>query len=163
MKIRHLSADDNLYTVSHIYEESWKCAYRDILPAEYLRNLPAGHWVPYLKNAGRESLVLVEDQQIIGTSSYCASRSTDFKDWGEIVSIYLLPEYTRKGYGQSLLRATMDELQHLGFHDIFLWVLEENLGARQFYEKMGFQPSGRYLNDNISGKALREIQYCYHI
>lgn len=81
MKIRHLSKDDNLYAVSRIYEESWKSAYRDILPKEYLKNLPAGHWVPYLKNAGKNSLILMEGQQIIGTSSYSASRSTDFENW----------------------------------------------------------------------------------
>lgn len=163
MEIRHLSADDDLNAISRIYEESWKSTYRDILPAAYLEQLPAGHWVPYLKSAGRESLVLTEGHQIIGTSSYGASRSLDFKGWGEIVSIYLLPEYTGKGYGKPLLRAAMTELQLLGFHDIFLWVLEENFIARRFYEKMGFQLSGHYLDDCIGGRELREVQYCYHI
>lgn len=81
-------------------------------------------------------------------------------DWGEIVSIYLLPEYMGKGYGRALMTAVINLLKEMAFENIFLWVLEENHNARGFYEKMGFEPSGRYHNDNIGGKALREMQYC---
>lgn len=163
MEIRHLSVDDDLNAISRIYEESWKSTYRDILPAAYLEQLPAGHWVPYLENVGENALVLTENRQIIGITSFGESRFSNFQNWGEIVSIYLLPEHTGNGYGKPLLRAGMNELQRLGFHDIFLWVLEENLIARRFYEKMGFQLSGHYLDDCIGGRELREVQYCYHI
>ena len=44
---------------------------------------------------------------------------------------------------------------------MFLWVLEENLGARHFYEKEGFSATDDDLNDNIGGKDLREIRYIY--
>ena len=59
-----------------------------------------------------------------------------------------------------LLSAAVRELAHLGFRDIFLWVLEENLRARKFYEKEGFEFSGNYLDNNIGGKEVRELQYC---
>ncbi|RKI85043.1 N-acetyltransferase [bacterium 0.1xD8-71] len=53
------------------------------------------------------------------------------------------------------------ELHKLGFQDIFLWVLEENLRARKFYEKCGFTSAGRSMEYEIGGKMLREMQYCY--
>ena len=45
----------------------------------------------------------------------------------------------------------------MGYRNIFVWVLEENLRARKFYEKEGFVMTDVYLDDNIGGKDVREI------
>lgn len=97
----------------------------------------------------------------MGTSSVCKSRFEQFHDWGEIISIYLLPDYMGKGYGKTLLKSAISELKMQGFENIFLWVLEENIRARHFYEKSGFVPTDDFLDDNIGGKELREIRYVY--
>lgn len=160
MKIRHIKQDDDRFAISRIYEESWKFAYKDIIPQSYLDSIPPGCWAANLDKEGMNTLVLIEDGIFIGTSSYCKSRFSDFSNFGEIVSIYLLPQYISKGYGKMLLSAAVRELAHLGFNDIFLWVLEDNLRARKFYEKEGFEFSGNYLDNNIGGKEVRELQYC---
>ena len=49
----------------------------------------------------------------------------------------------------------------MGYRNIFVWVLEENLRARKFYEKEGFVMTDVYLDDNIGGKDVREIRYIY--
>ncbi len=163
MEIRHIRENDDRLAISHIYEESWKFAYKDIIPQSYLESIPAGRWVSGLDKEGMNTLVLIEDDTFIGTSGYCKSRFPDFNGWGEIVSIYLLPQYMGKGYGKCLLDAVIRELVCLGFYDIFLWVLEDNLRARKFYEKAGFTSTQNYLDDNIGGKELREIQYYYSV
>lgn len=163
MEIRHIKQTDDRFAISHIYEESWKYAYKDIIPQSYLKSIPTGHWIPNLDKAGMNTLVLIGNDTFIGTSSYCKSRFSDFDSFGEIVSIYFLPQYMGKGYGKQLLDAAINELTKLGYRDIFLWVLEENHRARKFYEKAGFVLSDNYLDDNIGGKELREIQYCYHV
>ena len=84
-----------------------------------------------------------------------------YSDSGEVISIYFLLDYMRKGYGTKLLGAVMNELKKQGFNDVFLWVLEENSIARQFYENYGFNCSNDYLDDNIGGKDLREVRYVY--
>ncbi len=160
MEIRHIKQSDDRFAISHIYEESWKFAYKNIIPQSYLESIPAGRWAPYLDKEGVNTIVLIEGDMLIGTSSYCRSRSSDFSDLGEIISIYLLPQYIGKGYGKPLLDAAVGGLEQSGFDDIFLWVLEDNLRARKFYEKAGFTPSGIYLDDTIGGKELKEIQYC---
>ncbi len=161
MEIRHIQRNDDRLAISRIYEESWKFAYKDIIPESYLESIPTGCWAPNIEKEGMNTLVLIKDGMFIGTSSYCKSRFSDFSDLGEIVSIYFLPQYIGKGYGKLLLDAVIEELGQLGFHEIFLWVLEDNLRARKFYEKAGFTSSGNYLNDNIGGKDLREMQYKY--
>lgn len=142
------------------YEESWKYAYKNIIPQSYLESIPAGHWASNLDKDGMNTIVLIEDDRYVGTSSYCKSRFSEFSNFGEIVSIYFLPQYIGKGYGKLLMAAAVGELEQLGFDEIFLWVLEDNLRARKFYEKEGFTPSGNYLEDSIGQKELREMQYC---
>lgn len=159
MEIRRLKSSDSRSELSRIYEESWKYAYRGIIPQSYLDSIPSGHWADAVDREGRYSLILLDQGQMIGTSSFGKSRFSELSDWGEIVSIYLLPAYMGKGFGGSLLNAVLGELVQMGFSSFFLWVLEENARARRFYEREGFSESGRTLDDEIGGKALREVQY----
>ena len=43
MHIRHMAPGDDKLSVSRIYEESWRAAYRGILPQDYLDRIPAGY------------------------------------------------------------------------------------------------------------------------
>lgn len=108
-------------------------------------------------------MICIDDDCFIGTSSFGKSRFEKFSDWGEIISIYLLPDYLGKGYGKILLQAAISELEKMGYKNIFLWVLRENIRARCFYERFGFSRTDDYLDDNIGGKELQEIRYIYKI
>lgn len=138
MKIRYLSSADDKAAISKIYEESWKHVYQGIIPQTYLDSVPEGQWASNLDSPNLKTLVCVEDGRLIGTSSFGKSRMEKYDHWGEIISIYLLPDYMGKGYGKALLQAAVSELKKLGFEDVFLWVLEENIRARRFYERFGF-------------------------
>lgn len=163
IKTRKINQADSREEISNIYEQSWKYAYKGIIPQDFLDRIPSGQWCKAFDNPERYTLVMLDDDKIIGTSSYCKSRYDDYKDWGEIISIYFLPEYMGKGYGRQLIEKVINELKAMGFETIFLWVLEDNYRARHFYEKCGFKNSGKYYDDNIGGKQLRELQYVYCI
>jgi len=161
VEIRYLTPSDDRSAISRVYEESWKWAYRGIIPRDYLNSIPKGRWATGLDKPGGETLVCVDDGRIVGTSSFCKSRFEQFPGWGEIISIYLLPEYTGRGCGRALLESAVSELKKQGYEDIFLWVLEENVRARRFYERFGFAATDDFLNDRIGGRDLREIRYIY--
>ncbi|MDO5601789.1 MAG: GNAT family N-acetyltransferase [Oscillospiraceae bacterium] len=161
MKIRYLLPSDDAMAVSRIYEESWKYAYKGIIPQSYLEAIPAGRWAQNAEIAPWKTLVCVENGVLAGTACFCGSRFQQFEGWGEVVSLYLLPGYMGKGYGKSLLKRAVSELEKQGYEDIFLWVLEENERARHFYEQFGFLPAGDVLEDNIGGRNLREVRYIY--
>lgn len=163
MIIRKINQTDSRYEISNIYEQSWKYAYKGIIPQEYLDSIPSGQWCGAIDNPNRHTLIMLDGDKIIGTSSYCKSRFDDYKEWGEIISIYFLPEYMGRGYGKRLLEKSVNELKAMGFKTIFLWVLEDNHKARHFYERFGFKYSGEYFEDNIGGKQLRELQYVYNL
>lgn len=161
MEIRKIKASDSRLEISRIYEESWKYAYRGMIPDAYLDRIPAGRWCSAIDAEGRYSLVLLDGDKRIGTSSYGASRFQDSKGWGEIISLYLLPGYCGRGFGKLLLDEAVRGLKNLGFRDIFLYVLEENYRARNFYEKYGFVNSNEFAEDDIGGKTLRELKYIF--
>ncbi|MBD5551666.1 MAG: GNAT family N-acetyltransferase [Lachnospiraceae bacterium] len=159
MDIRYLSSEDDLFEISSIYEKSWKYAYKDIVPQDFLDSIPAGRWADRIGEKGINNLVVMENGLLVGTASFCRSRWKEYSDYGEVISIYFLPEYIGKGYGKHLLSKCVEELKKLGFSDILLWVLEDNHRARNFYEKNGFAYSEECRIDTIGGKELRELLY----
>lgn len=161
MEIRYLTHSDNRLEISKIYEASWKYAYRDIIPQAYLDSIPKGNWAAALDAADRQTLVCLDDGNYIGTSSFGKSRLAQYPDCGEIISIYLLPEYIGKGYGKALLKAVVSELKKQGFEEVFLWALEDNTKAKNFYTHFGFAITEDRLNIKIGGKELREVRFVY--
>ena len=161
MEIRYMTPSDDRIAISRIYEESWKAAYRGIIPQDYLDSIQEGRWVNNLDIPEWFTMVCIEQGEYIGTSSFCRSRFKQYPDAGEVISIYLLPDYWGKGYGKELLKNVLDELKFQGFSEVFLWVLEENSRARRFYESYGFICTDDTLDDRIGGKSLREIRYVY--
>lgn len=162
MDIRYLNEQDDQLAISRVYEESWKHAYRGIIPDAYLAGISKGSWAAHLEDGGKRTLVLLEHDTIVGTSSFCKSRWEHTEGFGEVVSIYLLPDYMGKGYGKPLLQAAVQGLKEMGFTNVCLWVLEENTRARRFYEAFGFTPWDAYQEDTIGGRAVREVQYRYY-
>lgn len=160
MTIRPILPTDDPMAVSRVYEESWKTAYRGILPDEYLDSIPIGHWMT-ARTAGPtdRTLLLLDGADVIGVSTVCRSRFPDWPDWGEVVSLYLRPAYMDQGHGGPLLEAAVQALRQQGFDRVFLWVLEENARARHFYEKHGFACSGAAMETELGGKTVREVQY----
>ena len=106
-----------------------------MIPQEYLDTIPTGRWANSIGIAGMNDLILIEKEKIIGTASFCKSRWEKYSNYGEIVSIYFLPDYIGKGCGRLLLNKCMEELRQCGFSKVFLWVLEDYHWARKFYEK----------------------------
>lgn len=159
MEIRHITQNDNPLEISKIYESSWKYAYKGMIPQDYLDSIPMGQWANSISKVGMNNLVLIENGMMIGTASFCKSRWEKYRDYGEIVSIYFLPDYIGKGYGRLLLNRCIEELKQCGFRKVLLWVLEDNHRARKFYEKNGFICSEIFMDDNIGGKDIREVLY----
>jgi len=161
LEIRYINASDDRMKISKIYEESWKYAYKDIIPKEYLDCIEKGKWATVLDLPEWNTVVCIEDEKYIGTSSFSSSRFPEYPSYGEIISIYMCPEYMDKGYGTKLLKYVMEELSGQGYSKVLLWVLDDNYLAKKFYERNGFVETNNYLDDNIGGRELREVMFIY--
>jgi ribosomal protein S18 acetylase RimI-like enzyme len=161
MEIRTMR-EDEAPAVSRIYAQSWKSAYRGIVPQPYLDSLPEYRWTGILLQNPSRSFVLLSEGRYAGTASIAApARDEKLPDWGEVISLYLLPAYFGRGFGRALLGHCIRALEMEGFRKVCLWVLEENRRARAFYEKAGFRPDGGKISVDIGGKELTEVRYIY--
>jgi ribosomal protein S18 acetylase RimI-like enzyme len=149
--------------ISCIHASSWKATYKGIVPQRYLDELKYNFWVDAFQSWISNNLVtaqlIYENEIPVGCIAYGKSRDERFLEWGEIVSIYLLPEYCSKGYGQRLIKIAIDDLNTMGFQNCYLWVLKDNLIARRFYEKNGFWCNNDEYNFEIMQKPLTDVRY----
>lgn len=157
--MRDVTQDDDFAQIAAIYATSWKTAYRGMVPQDYLDQLSADYWTEKLATMKYGAVLLRHGERYIGTSYYTSSRSEAFQGFGEVVSLYLLPEYFGQGLGQSLLQAAEERLYRQGFDRLHLWVLAENTRARRFYERNGYHLTEHAMELVIGGKPLIEIAY----
>ena len=138
MNIRYITAADDRMAISKIYEESWKYAYRGIIPQHDLDSIPEGRWVSNVDSPMRKTLICIDDGKMVGTSSFCKSRFEQFYGWGEIISMSLLPEYMGKGYGKMLMEFTVSELKKQGYANVFYGFLKKISGQDIFTNILAF-------------------------
>ena len=79
--------------------------------------------------------VLEEDNKIIGYSMLRTFGSFKKPTYGGIID----KDYRGKGYGESLLRNTLEKAKELGFKNVLLKVHDKNSKAIKLYNKVGFR------------------------
>lgn len=162
IEVRPLRKTDDTAAVSEIYAASWRAAYRGLVPDAYLATLTGARWLPKLQDlaqSGQQALLACCEGQPIGICTFCAARDEGRPGWGEVVSLYLLPGYWGKGAGAKLLRAAVAELHRQGYANLYLWVLQGNTRAEQFYRRNGFLPCGDTLPLQLAGSELIECRW----
>lgn len=149
--------------ISHIFATSWRKAYRGVIAKDYLERLPDEYWVPSVSAwlaDGRLSGVLIYDgKHPAGCCIFGRGRDADHDDWGEIVSLYMLPEYMRKGLGSELLAECLRQMREDGYHRFYLWAIEGNRAGESFYTRHGFHPTGDHVDYFIGGESVRDRRY----
>ena len=159
MHVRKVTKTDDFDAIANIYAQSWKAAYHGIVPQDFLDSLTTKQWSDKLANSTFDAYVILEDDKYIGTSSICAARDVKMAGYGEIISIYLLPEYFGRGYAKPLIDCVTNALLEKGYSNIYLWTLTENIRAQKFYEKHGFHKNDDISTIEIAGKELTEFRY----
>ncbi len=155
------SADATL--ISHIHATSWRKAYKGLVPQHFLDRLPNEYWVPsvrsWLDSERFSCLIIYEDKMPLGVCIFGRSRDERHADWGEIVSLYMLPEAFCRGLGGMLLEEALRCMQGEGYTRFCLWTLENNMPADRFYRKHGFHPTTDSEEFPLGGAMMRERRY----
>ena len=161
MQVRKVTPEDDFEAIGNVYVQSWKTAYKGMIPQSYLDELTGSGWVHMLTNGSYDHFVVMDGANYAGTSAICPAREAAMAGWGEMVSLYLLPAYFGKGYAQPLFDCALSALVQQGFAHSYLWVLAQNERAQRFYEKNGFQKNGDADTITIAGKELVEVRYTF--
>ncbi|HEM2548178.1 TPA: GNAT family N-acetyltransferase [Streptococcus suis] len=141
MIIKQMETDEEILGKAYVHWKSWQEAYADLLPQEFLKNTytleRCQDWaVRYPQNI----LVALVDEKVVGFACYGTSSQEDLQEAGELYALYVLADYYDQGIGYRLIQAALEKLQ--SYQTVTLWVLEGNVRAIAFYEKVGFQFDG---------------------
>jgi ribosomal protein S18 acetylase RimI-like enzyme len=89
----------------------------------------------------------------------CRDEDVEADLTGEIMSIYVVPDFWKQGIGWRLLRAARHYMAKAGFREAKLWVLDRNSQAIAFYERAGFVRDGGIKQHEIHGIAATIVRY----
>lgn len=135
--------------IAEVHVASWRWAYRDDLPAEFLDGLSVEDrergWVDGLApdQPGAGTLVAEERGGVVGFCGFGPSRDDGATEHtAEVLTIYLLPDATGRGIGRALFASAVDRLRGSGYDRAMLWVMASNDRSRRFYERAGWTWDG---------------------
>lgn len=161
MEIVSARSKEHFSIASRLHAESWRHAYRGMISDDYLDSLKDDFWTSdfdRLSNFGELDVdILFDNCSPVGVVSYGRARDEILSDWGEIVSLYIRPECFRKGFGNILLKHSVNEFKSKGFEHCYLWVLKENDIARAFYLKNQFSWNGEECKVDLRGQTLTDF------
>lgn len=161
-----LAGVDDAPTIARIHVDTWRAAYRGLVPDEFLQNMNYSQREEYTRAAliaHLEETYMVEDgDEAVGILTIGLCRDSDLPagSCGEIWGIYLVSERWRQGLGTWLVDEAERKLQARGYNKVTLWVFEGNSAARRFYEAVGYTPDGtQKVMERIGGlRAVRLIK-----
>lgn len=149
--------------ISRIIATSWKSAYQGLIDDAYLARLPEEYWLPSMRSwldSGRMyGYIAVEGGLPVGCVVLGRGRDDGYAAWGEIVSLYVLPEAMGKGVGSLLLEKASADLHADGYDHIYLWTIAGYDHADRFYRRHGFAPTKDRVHYRIGGQNVTDIRY----
>lgn len=153
--------------ITRVRVHTWQVGYAHIFPndaLEALSNEREPVWRRALiadPPARTHTLVADEAGRVTGFAQLGPARleSDDSESIGELFAIYVLPEASGRGIGQALMAEALNRLRGGGFSEAILWVLEDNLRTRRFYERSGWHEDGGIKDEELLATRVRELRY----
>jgi ribosomal protein S18 acetylase RimI-like enzyme len=160
------AAQPDAAAIAALHAESWRSAYRGILLDEFLDKRVhlerAEVWQQRFTGPHDKPMVTLlaeEDGHLVGFA--CASRDENAVYGSYLDNLHVAPGYTSKGIGRKLLSEIARRLINDGSHSgLYLWVFEQNVRARRFYERTGAQVVGSERRLAADGQHL-DLVRCY--
>ena len=150
--------DTDFEAIKKLYYQTWQYSYQGLVPEKLLNNLSENDtWHPE-KRINNTLIAITGDGEIIGVCSYGPARKEAYSDYGEIYSLYVLPQWQHQGVGQKLFQSTLDILSKK-FSKLYLLVLQNNLSAQAFYEWFGFKETNQLFTDQTKFGTLKETVF----
>lgn len=161
--IRYANLEDS-DVLGKIHSRSLQAAFKDIIPDYVLKDdfcfeRRTKGFIEELSETCPKTAIVFERNEPAGLISFgkCRYGNND-KSWIEIWRVYLAPKFWGSGVAKELIEWGINEILKENFTNIELWVLEENIRARKFYEKMGFKHDNTLQIINM-GRELKELRY----
>ena len=152
--------------IAEVHVASWRWAYRDDLPAEFLDRQTVDarerDWVGWLApgQPGTGTLVAETGDGVVGFCSFAPSRDDDADaHTAEVLTIYLLRDAAGRGIGRALFASAVGRLVELGYERATLWVMASNDRSRRFYEAASWSWDGTTSEHRFDRANVPTVRY----
>ncbi|MCL2321749.1 MAG: GNAT family N-acetyltransferase [Oscillospiraceae bacterium] len=151
--------------IAEIHVFGWRCAYKGIVSDDFLFNkMLVSKQISYFSVAilnNIEESYVFDDGIIKAFLTIGACRDEDKSKTFELWGIYVDPFMKRQGIGSKMVHYCERIAIQRRFDEVCLWVLEKNINARKFYEKLGYFPDGK--RKFIEPLDVIELRYSNYI
>lgn len=127
----------SLPLAAQVHAQAWRQSHRDFCSPKFVEMHTAERQKEYLRQKQREGCRLY----LLWAPSPAGVVAVSPK--GVIQDLYVLPQMQNRGLGTALLRFAAEQCGQ----QAFLWILENNQGARRLYLRNGFRETGRVENE----------------
>jgi|SRR5579859_3432791 len=129
--------------IANLHADSWRSAYRGILSDDYLANRVHAERVAlwhdrFSANAAKPMFVILAETKNVVEGFACVFPYEDPIFGSFLDNLHVAPSRTGQGIGKLLLGEAARRLLNSGkVGGLYLWVIEQNERARQFYARAG--------------------------
>jgi GNAT superfamily N-acetyltransferase len=133
-------------TLAALHLETALAAYAHVFPDEAEPPTPdevLAQWEHSLgeeKEHGRRTFIAEDVAAVVGV--VLAGPDPAESNCGHVSRLYVRPDRWGTGIGTALYSCAISHLRDVGFAEATLWVLEHNLRARRWYERLGWSATG---------------------
>ena len=155
-------------TIASMHTESWRDAYRGILPDSYLDGQVADEranlWRSRFSSLGSDRFLVVLTESPRGLVGFACVLLDEDSQWGaRLDNLHVLPGWKSRGVGRLLFgRAAQWVMSTEPGWPIHLWVFEANAGARRFYDALGGEVVEHHLKEVVKGITIPSLLYVWH-
>lgn len=166
------AALEDAAAIARVHVASWRTTYGGLLADDFLASLGEEPYTERWRRVIGDGLSRVfvvdrqrrgqprrsSDDEIVGFASCGRERAGEAGFAGELYAIYIVDSAQRQGHGRELVRAVAGALREIKLMDMIVWVLRDNIAARNFYERLG----GVYVRAQpitIGSTTLEEVAY----
>jgi GNAT superfamily N-acetyltransferase len=163
VRFREAEASDAA-AIAQLHADSWRSAYRGIFSDDYLDSRAYAERAELWQSRFAERVqkpflaVLAEiDSQLNGFACVFPNEHLVFGSF--LDNLHVLPQRIGQGIGRDLLRETARLLLATGVSGgLYLWVIEQNTRARQFYKSAGGFEVERAILPTPDGGQVAEMR-----
>lgn len=138
------ATNEDIGRIAEILVFSKRVTYRDIFKNDFVsfNVITVENTKEVIQEVGIDHVYVYDDGIIKGMIR---------ENENEICELYIDPFFQKQGIGKVLVDYVK---QNTVYSNLYLWVLEENFNALQFYHKQGFKLSGERKEFRDTGKYL---------
>jgi GNAT superfamily N-acetyltransferase len=153
VSVRPAAAAD-VAEIARLQRDTWRSAYRTLLPAEVLDALDeaslAAGWRAAITgppSARHHVLIALEGQNLVGFAAFGpdadALESDPDRESTDAISLLLIePRWGRRGHGSRLLSAIADTARNQGTRRLIAWAPAADSATLEFYRSAGWEADG---------------------